>query len=375
MRLLLVLDQLASGGTEWQLVYTLPKMRPRVEAITLAVLFPPPEGGSSGPLAKVLEENDVEVRHLRLSRRWDLPRNTRALHRVIRAVRPDVIHARHYFSGLLTASTKAMAPKPRRVVSFHNLAYEFETSWKGQVRKAIDRVASFAAIDAFAAVSTKTKQSYERHLGVGPIVVVPNSVPAERIRAMEPEPGLLERYGLDPSEPFVLVPARQVAVKGHRHFVEALARFERAPKTLFAGRGPETENTRRAIAKHGLEDRIVLAGEDLPHDDVLRLMRAAIVVVLPSTHEGFPNAAAEAMAAGTAFLGTEVGGMLDLVEDGTSGLLVPSRDPAALHAALSRLLEDDALRARLAAAGQARVLAEFGVDGVVERWLSFYRSA
>jgi glycosyltransferase involved in cell wall biosynthesis len=80
--------------------------------------------------------------------------------------------------------------------------------------------------------------------------------------------------------------------------------------------------------------------------------RAADFAIVPSHWESFGLSAAEAMASGLAVAASAVGGLTDYIVDGTNGLLVPPRNSAALAAAIQRLIDDPALRARLAAAGR-----------------------
>jgi glycosyltransferase involved in cell wall biosynthesis len=91
-------------------------------------------------------------------------------------------------------------------------------------------------------------------------------------------------------------------------------------------------------------------------DDVDQLLAAADVLVLPSRSEGLPLIVVEAMAANTPVVATAVGGVPELIDDGTTGLLVPAGDPQALADALARALGDVELRRRLATAAREVVL-------------------
>ena len=111
----------------------------------------------------------------------------------------------------------------------------------------------------------------------------------------------------------------------------------------------------------------------LPNADVLALYAGADVVVSPSViPDAFSRVVLEAMAAGRAVVATAVGGTPELIEDGESGLLVPRHDPAALAAAIERLLDDPALAARLGAAARRRVQTRFAPEASVERLLALY---
>jgi glycosyltransferase involved in cell wall biosynthesis len=108
-------------------------------------------------------------------------------------------------------------------------------------------------------------------------------------------------------------------------------------------------------------------------DEMPEVFRQAHIVTLPTYREGLPRVLLEAGACGRALVAGDVEGCRAFVQDGVQGLLVPPRDPAALAAALARLLDDPALRARLGAAARARVLAEFTEEAVNGRFLDLYR--
>jgi len=119
------------------------------------------------------------------------------------------------------------------------------------------------------------------------------------------------------------------------------------PLTLIAGDGPLRGELQRRIEREGLAVRL------LGHrDDVGDLLAAADVAVLPSAWEGRPLVAEEVLRAGVPLVATAVGGIPDLVGD--AAVLVPPADPGALASAVLRLLDDPALRRRLASDGQLR---------------------
>lgn len=141
--------------------------------------------------------------------------------------------------------------------------------------------------------------------------------------------------------------------KGHLLLIEALADVASRPWQLLVvgslARDPETAAAlKRAIARHGLGERVTLAGEWLP----ARLGAAyaeADIFVLPSFHEGYGMAFAEALAHGLPIVATTAGAIPETVP-AAAGLLVPPGDRAALGRALAMVLDDGALRGRLAEA-------------------------
>jgi len=160
----------------------------------------------------------------------------------------------------------------------------------------------------------------------------------------------------DPPE--VLYAGRLSAEKGIRELVEAAAGMN----LVVAGDGP-------------LRDEVPGALGFVPHDELLGLYARASVVACPSHREGFGVVCAEAMAHGRAVVAGAVGGLLDLVVDGQTGLLVPPRDPAALRAALERLLADAELRSRLGVAGRDRVRRLLSWKTVTDATIAAYREA
>jgi glycosyltransferase involved in cell wall biosynthesis len=158
------------------------------------------------------------------------------------------------------------------------------------------------------------------------------------------------------------------------------------PEILFAGRlSPEkgilelveaAEGMSLVVAGDGpLRNRVPGARGFVPHDELLGLYERAAIVACPSRREGFGVSCAEAMAYGRPVVASAVGGLLDLVVDGETGLHVPPRDPAALRAALERLLGDAELRARLGAAARERAARLLSWETVTEATLRAYAEA
>ena len=142
-------------------------------------------------------------------------------------------------------------------------------------------------------------------------------------------------------------------------------------RLVHIGDGPLHETLERAVRAAGLDGRVDWLGAQ-PQDVVLRNYRAADLFVLASRiaddgdRDGLPNVLMEAQSQGLAVLATRVSAVPELIEDGVTGCLVEPRDRAALGTALAALIGDPARRARLGAAGEARVRERFAMrDGIV----------
>jgi glycosyltransferase involved in cell wall biosynthesis len=155
------------------------------------------------------------------------------------------------------------------------------------------------------------------------------------------------------------------------------------PHVLYVGRLSEEKGVRElAQATEGLplvvvgdgplRDLLTSAVGFVPSGEVGAWLDRAAVVVVPSRREGYGVAAREAMAHGRLVVATRVGGLVDAIEDGVTGLLVPPRDPGALRAALVRALGDPELRDRLGAAARDYALTHLSYQVAAERLLEVY---
>ena len=151
--------------------------------------------------------------------------------------------------------------------------------------------------------------------------------------------------------------------KGIPYLLEAIA--ELAPKQpslqlTLVGDGDGVEYYRRQAAQLGIADQVVFAGQQ--HGaDLHAALHNANVLVLPSTSESesFGIVLIEAMASGTPVIGSNIGGIPSVIDDGVSGLLVEPKDSVGLAKAIDRVLHDSALAKRLAAAGRSKVIGSF----------------
>jgi len=185
-----------------------------------------------------------------------------------------------------------------------------------------------------------------RQLGAREVRIVPSGIeiPAE--------------VGAPDEPPHVLYVGRLSEEKGVLELAEAAAGLP----LVVVGDGP-------------LRDRVPGAVGFVPPHVVGAYLERAAVVACPSRREGYGVAARQAMAYGRPVVATPAGGLADAVVDGETGLVVPIGDPAALRAALERLLGDEELRARLGAAGRRRARERYGLDTAARATLAAYAAA
>lgn len=184
------------------------------------------------------------------------------------------------------------------------------------------------------------------------------SLGAREVRVVPSGVELPSEVGAEANPPEILYAGRLSPEKGVLELVEAAGDLN----LVVAGDGP-------------LRGQVPGAQGFVPHDDLQDLYARAAVVVCPSRREGFGVACLEAMAHARPVVATAVGGLLDLVVDGETGIVVPPRDPVALRSALQRLLADPELRRSLGAAGRERARERFSWDAVTDATLAAYAEA
>jgi glycosyltransferase involved in cell wall biosynthesis len=176
----------------------------------------------------------------------------------------------------------------------------------------------------------------------------------------------------------VTTSSADVPLKGLVFLVEALAkvRIEHPQAHLVVvGKHPEKGPVAAAIERFGLGGSVEFV-KGISDAELAALVRSAQVCCVPSLYEGFSLPAAEAMATGTALVATTGGAIPEVAgADGETSLTVPPGDADALAIALRRLLSDDALRRRLAAAGRERVLRRFTWEQAARGTVQCYREA
>ncbi|MEZ5976444.1 MAG: glycosyltransferase [Planctomycetota bacterium] len=179
-----------------------------------------------------------------------------------------------------------------------------------------------------------------------------------------------EQLGLQADARYLLTICRLMVWKRVDGIIEALSHLPGDVHLLVAGDGDQERNWKRFAADLGLGDRVHFLG-NVPHAQIPLYIRAADIFVLNSEYEGLSHTLLEVQALGTPMVASGVCGNPEVVEDGINGLLVDPADPQTLVVALSRLLENPALRDAYAAEALTRV-GEFtreGTFGQVEQVL------
>jgi glycosyltransferase involved in cell wall biosynthesis len=286
-----------------------------------------------------------------------------ALGRHVKRARVDLVHAHEFTMNVYGGVAAALAGVPA-VGTVHGRGYYAEA---GRRIAALKLAVGLGLVPV--AVSSDIQRFLSATLGLPGVRLIPNGIDVDR-----PASGDRARaraaLGLPPGAPVIGAVGNLYAVKGHAVLLRAAAALPPSVHVVIAGRGEEEAALRREAAALGLGDRLHLLGF---RDDVPDLLAAFDIYALPSFSEGQSLALLEAMAAGRPIVATAVGGNPELLgAPSPAGLLVPPGDPAALGAALGRLLADPGAAATLAAAARARARAEFSLAVMVGRYRALY---
>lgn len=356
-------NDLKVGGAETQLVRLAVELKRRGWDVSVLTLR------DEGTLGSELAANSLP--HEALS-----PRGTRAgaatlmaLTRALRRLRPDCLVTFLLQSNVLGRLAGAWAGVPV-VSSIRNVRFGVGGRRGAQVADLLERLTNPLA----KAVVVNSQLSADALLGRGvvraaTVRVVPNALGEARSLAGAERAALRAALTLAPEDFVWLAVGRLEPQKNHGSLLAAFAALRlRRPEArlLVAGDGSLTEELSALVRQMSLGEAVVFLGH---HPDVPRLLGVADALVLASKWEGLPNAVMEAMAAGIPCVGTPVGGVPELIEDGVTGWLAASPDARDLDAAMERLMAAPSdLRASMAHAAREAVQSRFGLQEIADRW-------
>jgi alpha-maltose-1-phosphate synthase len=309
----------------------------------------------------------------------------------------DVVHSHTWYANLGGHLTKLMRDIPH-VMTAHSL--EPLRPWKAEQLGGGYALSSFCertaieAADAVVAVSEGMRRDVvAAYPAVDParVEVIYNGIDAAEY-APDLGTDVLERHGIDPSAPTIAFVGRITRQKGVEHLLEAMAHVDDGVQLVLCAGAPDTPEIGAAVSERVERLRAQRGGvlwieQMLPKPEVIQILSHATVFACPSIYEPLGIVNLEAMACETAVVATATGGIVEVVEDGVTGLLVPidpvddgtgePRDPAQFaHDFAERLNEavrNPARAAEMGRAGRARVTERFEWGAIAEETVGLYR--
>lgn len=315
------------------------------------------------PIARAAAERGIEVIPLPIEKKR--PRGLLAMRRLLRARRFDVINAHSSTDTWLAALACATLRSPPPLVRTRHISTPIARS---RANRWLYQRATAMIVTTGEAMR---RSLIEEHGFDGTrIVSVPTGIDTARFCPGDREQAR-RALGLQPRGVLAGIVATLRMAKGHHLLLDALAAIgPQAPELVIVGDGPRRAALQEQADRLGLHDRVRFAGNQA---DVLPWLRALDVFVLPTLHEGVPQALAQAMAVGLCCVTTPVGGIPELATDGQSAIFVRPGVVEELADALRWVAGDPALRQRLGRGARARSLQGFDHRAMLDRMEQIFR--
>ncbi len=374
-KVLHLITRLDLGGAQQNTLYTVERLDPSRFERTLAC----GRGGLLDSEAQALRNSGVRVIPLRFLAREIHPiRDFLALAELcllFLKARPDVVHTHSSKAGILGRLAAGITGAPVVIHSYHG--FGFHGRQPDFVRKlyvSLERICARLS-DALIFVS-KANWSQAESLGIGSpgrYVLIRSGV-----RLADFPARLADRWreksslGLGRHKPLVVSIANLKPQKNPLDFIEMAARvLKEKPDAefVFVGDGPLRPAVEGRILALGIGHRVKLLGW---RRDAARILALADVFVLTSLWEGLPRSLVEALKSGVPAVAYSTDGVADILKEGENGYAVAAGDVPLLSQRVLKLLMDDALRAKMAAAAAGSIDPEFDIDGMVRSQEELY---
>jgi len=348
------------GGAERQAMLLAMGLRRRGWQVSVVAL-----SGKGGAAAAELRDCGVTFTSLEMRKGLADPRGWIRFHLWLMRERPDVLHAHLPHAAWLCRWSRVAAAVPVVIDTLHS-------SSTGKKGRRIGYACSRWIPDHVTAVSQATAAS---HLVAGMVREKQLSILGNGIDVPAWEPNAQARSKarqlLGFRDEFLWIAAgRLESVKDYPTLLRAFARAPQTARLLVLGTGPLQTELIALAAQLGLEQRVRFMGFE---PNVERWMQAADGFVLSSLYEGLPMVLLEAGACGVPAVATDVPGTREVLNDGVNGLLAKGGDPCSLGDAITRLMCMPAEeRFAMGERARRRVVAEFSLESVLDRWERLY---
>lgn len=361
MRILYVIDSMTKDGAESQLLKTLARLpSERYEA---SVVLSRAEGERAAELTAMPCVREVTILTAGNKRRHLLEKAF-AIAGVVKALQPDIVHSWLWYSNFLCGLS-------RKCGFWRQIP--FIASQRGDYHARYDKFRLWLTeklIYNTANILLTNSEPIQRHLC--------QLYPDKKIFSI---PNLLElptemwtqRQISDTEDKLIVSVGRFAPEKGHRYLIEALNLLKQQDVTwrcTFLGQGELEAELRALVKEYGLSAQVTFPGFC---EDVFSVLLTADVFVLPSLHESSPNALIEAMGIGMPCIASDVGGIVDLIENEENGIRVPSQNPEALTAALHQVLTEPDSAAVLGKNARVTVQKKFNSETSIRKLDEIYQ--
>lgn len=364
---------MASGdlwaGAEAQMFWLLDSIKesPRFEISVLLL--------NDGRLAEKLRKSNIEV--------TVIPESKYGFRKIIalaadhlRSKKIDIIHSHRYKENVLAAFLKKMGLTKYLVQTVHGSVEKFSglALAKSRLFSLVNDYYTKKSFDKIVAVSEDIRKKLVRTIQESRTITIHNAIDTKKIEIGRPSDEVRAELGIPKNQVVIGSAGRMVPVKGYDRFIKMAkiirAKFSNASFVL-AGDGPQRAELTALAKNEGIEEQFVFTGH---RDDIYDIINCFDLFVISSLHEGIPMVLLEAMALGKPVVSTAVGGVVEVIVDGVSGILTPPDDPEKLAEGCLRLIENHTLRSVLATGGKRRIEAEYSITAMREKITQLYEN-
>ena len=362
MRILYVIDSMTKDGAESQLLKTLGWLPS--ERYEVSVVLSRAEGERASELVSIPCVREV-ITLAAEDRRKRLLEKAFAIAGIVKATQPDIVHSWLWYSNFLCGLSRKFGFW-RRIPFVASQRGDYHARY-GKLRLWLTEKLIYNTADILLTNAAPIQRSLCQRYPDKKIYSIPNllELPTEvwQQRQMSDASG----------EKLIVCVGRFAPEKGHRYLIMALNLLKRqdiAWRCTFLGEGELAAELGSLVKEYGLSTQVSFPGFC---EDVFSVLLTADVFVLPSLHESSPNALIEAMAVGMPCVASDVGGIIDLIEDEKNGLRVPPADPEALASALHRVLMDADFATVLGQNARTTILQKFDSTESMQRLEAIYQ--
>lgn len=290
----------------------------------------------------------------------------------LRNLSADVVHTHNHMPNLYGAIAGFLSRTPTVI----NTRHGYGGVKTNRRQEAIFR---FSSLFTYRVVAV-SKALVDHYIGIRAVsaekvVCIPNGIDVKKYSSASPSDrsDFRKELGISSNTPLCGIVSRLSSEKNLFLFIDAVRRVtNKMPTAMFviAGDGPERNALSAHISGNSLDDNVLLLGQ---RNDIPRLLSALDLFVLCSKTEGMPLTLIEAMAAGRPVIATDVGGVREVVEDGRTGIVIPSGDEVVLSEKMLELLLDRRKSKSLGSAAKERAFSHFHLSSMVDSYFKLYR--
>ncbi len=355
MRVLQVINSLATGGAEKLILESAPRYKEK--GITMEVLL---LNGRSQPFAEKLMANGVVVHSLSNGSVY----NPFLSFKIMGYLKKfDLVHVHLFPSLYWVALAKALSfSKTKLVFTEHNTT----NRRRGWLFRLTDRWA-YKRYSRIVIITEEVGDMLRRHLGASEekFVLINNGIDVKKFR--EAKPADRSQFKIDQNAKVIVQVSSFTEQKDQATLIRALPKLKSDTAILLVGTGPLMDDCRKTAEELGVSERVEFLGTRM---DVPELLKMADAVVLSSHFEGLSLSSIEGLASGRPFIASRVPGLTQVVEG--AGILFPESDEDALATALNQLFNDDQYYQEISEKGSQRA-DQYDIDRMIDKHCTLYR--